>query len=427
MDYQKELNFYREHLVTSVLPFWRKALDRQNGGVYTCYTNDGYRRVSTDKYTWSQGRFIWIWSRLADLCRKGILTGIPEDYLQQAGKTVDFLQKYAFLDNGNCVFLLTEEGRKKGSLPGRGYDTSFYADCFVVLGFSEYARVSGEKKILDKALQLYDNIETRLRTGNVRSEPYPVPKGLKPHGFSMIMLNVTQELEKTLRFMAHSRQTELLAASKRYMHEIMDEFCRPNGLIAEMLVQDTRLADTVLCRHINPGHTLEDMWFVMSSALVLGEKEMIDKAAWVAELAANIGWDKKYGGLLRFVDKEGGRPKGRVIGNDSYENLILDTWDSKLWWPHSEILYTTLLAYVLTEKQSMLSWYQKARDYVFATFPHADQTVGEWIQIRDRQGRPLNKVVALPVKDPYHIIRNLLLLIALLSQVQEKGKDSLCL
>lgn len=52
--------------------------------------------------------------------------------------------------------------------------------------------------------------------------------------------------------------------------------------------------------------------------------------------------------------------------------------------------------------------------YAFATFPNPDGAVGEWIQIRDRRGRPLDKVVGLPVKDPYHLTRNLLLLVELL-------------
>jgi N-acylglucosamine 2-epimerase len=31
--------------------------------------------------------------------------------------------------------------------------------------------------------------------------------------------------------------------------------------------------------------------------------------------------------------------------------------------------------------------------------------VGEWIQIRNRKGEPEEKVVALPVKDPFHVTR----------------------
>ena len=54
--------------------------------------------------------------------------------------------------------------------------------------------------------------------------------------------------------------------------------------------------------------------------------------------------------------------------------------------------------------------------YTFATFPNPDRSVGEWIHIRDRAGRPLPKVMGLRVKDPYHVTRNLLLLVELLSE-----------
>lgn len=47
-------------------------------------------------------------------------------------------------------------------------------------------------------------------------------------------------------------------------------------------------------------------------------------------------------------------------------------------------------------------------------FPNTDKGIGEWIQIRDRFGQPEEKLVALPVKDPYHILRNMLLLTELL-------------
>ena len=53
-------------------------------------------------------------------------------------------------------------------------------------------------------------------------------------------------------------------------------------------------------------------------------------------------------------------------------------------------------------------------EYVFRIFPNPDRTVGEWIQIRDRQGVPLEKCVALPVKDPYHILQDVMLIIELL-------------
>jgi N-acylglucosamine 2-epimerase len=55
-------------------------------------------------------------------------------------------------------------------------------------------------------------------------------------------------------------------------------------------------------------------------------------------------------------------------------------------------------------------------EYVFGHFNNPDTETGEWIQILTREGFPQDKVVALPVKDPFHITRNLLLICELLSE-----------
>jgi len=98
---------------------------------------------------------------------------------------------------------------------------------------------------------------------------------------------------------------------------------------------------------------------------------------------------------------------------------VQNDWDSKLWWPHSESLYTTLLCYEKSQDLNFLELYKKSYDYTFKTFPNPDPSVGEWIQIRNRLGLPVQKVVALPVKDPYHIMRNVILIIELLYRMLE--------
>jgi N-acylglucosamine 2-epimerase len=65
--------------------------------------------------------------------------------------------------------------------------------------------------------------------------------------------------------------------------------------------------------------------------------------------------------------------------------------------------------------------YARVHDYTFSTFPNPDRLVGEWIQIRDRKGAPESKVVALPVKYPFHNVRALLLAIPVLERLAVKG------
>jgi len=215
------LPFYKQHVEKVILPFWSRALDHQNGGIYTCLDNTGQNLVSRDKFTWSQGRYVWAWSKVA---------------------------------------AMTAENRL--------------------------------------AFQLYHNVVQRV----------------------------------------------------------------------------------------------------------------------------NTGWDVEFGGVLRFVDSDGGKPKGEM-NKSKLEIMIADTWDMKLWWSHSEALYATLLGYWLTGNTHLIDLHHKIKNYAFETFPNSDKDIGEWIQIRDRKGNSIDQVVALPVKDPFHILRSLLLMMDVLETELETVKS----
>jgi len=234
----------------------------------------------------------------------------------------------------------------------------------------------------------------------------------------MIMLNVSQELAGAMRELGDRESAHVDRRADSYLREIMDHFVA-DDLVHEMIDTSNRIVpDTLLGRYINPGHTLEDMWFIMHQALANGDREPIERAATVICRTLEVGWDEEVGGLYLFADQDGGMPQGSTAGVKDHVMVrkIRNDWDSKLWWPHAEGLYATLLAFDLTGDRRLLQWYQKTRKYTFSTFPNPDTEIGEWIQIRDREGLPQEKVVALPVKDPFHIIRALILIIELLRQ-----------
>lgn len=415
MDKQSLLQFYRNHTEQMLLPFWIRALDHQHGGVYNCFNNRGDRLVSKDKYTWSQGRFLWVWSKIAAMITGNRLSGQSVEFYEHARKTARFIEENAFLDNGNCAFLLTETGEKKEPVRGDGFDTSIFADCFIVLGLTEFSGLTNDSERFEDVLKLYDRIIVRLETGDFRSEPYPVPPGYRSHSFPMIMLNVAQNLTDVAEKLHHSRREALLQDSKAYMQDIMENFVQSDYRVVEMLPDNPADKSTLLYRHVNPGHTIECMWFVMQTARKTGQSDYIQKAVLAIKKAVELGWDREFGGLLRFVDMTGGEPAGDKR-TTAFEELITDTWDMKLWWPHSEALYATLMGYEQTGSKIMLDLHHQFRNYVFETFPNTDQSIGEWVQIRNRKGEPLDKIAALPVKDPYHIFRNMLLSIELLEE-----------
>lgn len=438
-----ELAFYVRHLQSALLPFWLdRSPDRAHGGFFTCFDNVTGELLSEDKFTWSQGRIVWVWAKLASM---DIFTSAERSrFLDLARAGADFLMAHCLLPGDRCAFLMTRAGRPKPQAAGMSLDSSIYADCFVILGLARYAAASGDQASLDFAHRLYRSVSARIASGRFYTEPYPIPAGYKVHGIPMILLNTAQELAYGLA--AHGQAdaaAQIMAAADGCLAEIRAHFVAADGALHEMVTLDKRFAaDNLLCRYVNPGHTLEDMWFWMHQASgpcapsvpvaarsALSEARrtsagaddahsIIGEAARIIKRAFEVGWDREYGGLLLFADRDGGPPRGDTAGleGERMAQKVQADWGSKLWWVHSEALYATLLAWRLTGDEELLARHRQVFDYTFRVFPHPDPAIGEWIQIRDRQGRPEPRVVALPVKDPFHIIRNVVLMIDLLQE-----------
>jgi N-acylglucosamine 2-epimerase len=362
-------------------------------------------------------------AHLSELCAKGLVQSDPLECKERADRTIDFLRDHVFLGNGNCAFLLTETGEKIESIPGAGFDTSIYADCFFAIGLCEHARVFGAASSLELAATMYASIRARLASGSVRSEPYAILPGYRAHGFPMIMLHLSEQLAEAMKAQGDPRSASVVGDCAAYLSDIMDNFrLKDEDLVAEIIAPEAARG-SILERHLNPGHTIECMWFAIRAARLAGRKDYIETATRVIARSFALGWDAENGGLFHYVDRAGGPPSGSVSG-DAFEKSISATWDMKLWWPHSEALYSSLLAYSIRKDRAFLDIYSKLHGYTFSVFPQPDRSVGEWIQIRNRKGVPEEKVVALPVKDPYHIMRNVMLVIELLAEGGSVWKDA---
>ena len=173
-----ELAFYTHHLKATLLPFWlKRSIDEEYGGFFTCFDNEGRTLLSRDKFTWSQGRMVWVWARLASM---GIFSAAERTRtLELARSGAIFLMQHCLLPGDRCAFLMTQEGEPKPQAEGMPLDSSIYADCFVILGLARYAAVSGDRSALEFAHRLYRSVNERIRTGAFRTEPYPIPTGYK--------------------------------------------------------------------------------------------------------------------------------------------------------------------------------------------------------------------------------------------------------
>ena len=366
--------------------FWLKnGMDHEHGGVYTCLDRKG-NIYSTDKSVWMQGRCGWMFAYLCEVY------GSREEWLTASKSCLDFMEKYCINPEaeGRMYFTVTAEGKP---LRQRRY---YYSEAFYAMANAEYYHVTGEAECLERAKKAY-NIYWDLWHGA------PDPAGLGPKtipetrsgrsfGVPMIYLNVTSvmmQADPAGRELYEARAQACVDEIFRYNYhpelKCILENVGPDGE-ARTWFTDGRI--------VNPGHDIEGVWFLLEHAKRTGNRELVEKAEQIFNWAINAGWDKEYGGLLYFIDCLGKPP-------EAYEH------DMKLWWPHDEILISSLMLFRDTGKQEYLDWFYKTLDYCKAHF--SDPEYGEWYGYLRRDGLPTQpSTKGSTFKGPFHLPRMLI-------------------
>jgi N-acylglucosamine 2-epimerase len=116
------------------------------------------------------------------------------------------------------------------------------------------------------------------------------------------------------------------------------------------------------------------------------------------------GWDKEYGGLYYFLDKENNSP------------LQLE-WNMKLWWVHCEAMIASLMAYKYTEELKHWELFKKVLNYVMKHFPD-NENGGEWFGYLTREGKVNQSFKGGPFKGCYHTPRCLMMCRKMLLELQ---------
>lgn len=366
-------------LHTQVLPFWFKHGVDPSGGICTCLDDDG-RRLSGDKWLWSQWRAVWIFSRLYR--RTG-----ERQHLELARHIYEFCSKYGWDEQAaGWRLCVSAEG-----VALKGHE-SLYVDGFAMYALAEFIEVTSDETAIGWARKTAESVELMLRKPHDRipSYPYPTPTGMRAHGLPMIF---------SLSFLALSVALDDPAYQKvscSLSDEVFERFYRPDrDLVIERINADGTEGTGPLGTTVVPGHVIESMWFQIDVALRNRRADRVVHAVKLIRRHLEVGWDDRYGGLLLAVDADGRK------------DVCWPYASYKLWWPHTEAMYALIRAYELTGEAWCLEWYHRVHQYAFSHFPHP--TAGEWIQRLDETGNPTKEVVALPVKDPFHLPRTLLL------------------
>lgn len=382
MTHEELKRLYKETLLDDVVPWWERHGIDSNGGINSCIRDDG-TVINRDRWNWSQWRAVWVFSKLYNSVEQ------RTQWLDIAQGIYRFVTAHGPLESGHWPLLLSGEGEVK-----RGYD-SIYVDGFALYGLAELYRATGDAEVRRHTERTLSAFADGLAEDPPPAWPYPIEHGNWPHGLSMIASLSCHEAAEALQ-----SSTARKLALRHHRHVMEVSWREDRRVILEWLRRDSTEADPPLGTAVVPGHAIESMWFQIHIALSHNDRGTVRRALEVIRAHLERGWDEEYGGIFLAVDADG------------REEVAWDHAEKKLWWPHTEALYATLLAHHVGGESWALEWHHRIREWTYGHFPVAEH--GEWTQKLDRLGNVLTEDLVLPVKDPFHLPRALLYLYKLL-------------
>lgn len=378
------LSTYENQLFSSCLPFWTDhMMDRQYGGIFSSLDREG-NVYSTDKSVWVQGRCLWVYSHLMNVY------GVRDDWMNVAKSCKGFLDTYCIDTDGRMFFNVTADGRP---LRKRRY---FFSETFYIMGNAEYSLATGDTFALNNARKVYDMVM------RIYHDPSQDPYKITPKSFAstratkafadpMILLNVTAIMRR-----CDKDNTELYnKLSAELCDTILRDFYKEDlkAVLEHVSLDGEFLSESNETRVVNPGHSIEASWFLMEEAERTGDKELLQRALNIFNWSIERGWDKKYGGIYYFMD---------VLNKP----VVALEADMKLWWPHTEAMIASLMAYKLTGENKYLQWFKVVTDYSLSHF--ADMECGDWYGYLHRDGSVSHTYKGSLFKGPFHLPRALI-------------------
>eukprot|EP00698_Gefionella_okellyi_P024589 TRINITY_DN8725_c0_g1_i2.p1 TRINITY_DN8725_c0_g1~~TRINITY_DN8725_c0_g1_i2.p1 ORF type:complete len:336 (+),score=59.31 TRINITY_DN8725_c0_g1_i2:109-1116(+) len=320
-------DLYHTTLFDNVLPFWlNNSLDCEHGGYFTCLLRDG-TVFDRDKFVWLQAREVFMFSKLYNTVEA------KAEWLDAATLGADFLRSHGRDSDGYWFFSLNQLGEPLSAAH------SIFSDCFAAMAFAQYYKATKHQWAFDLARETFENVERRK--SNPKGKYNKTISSTRPMlslSLPMIDLNLCLEMADA----GVIDDATCTARMKGSLSLILDTFVdKKTGYIHEhvpAIAGDTVASDTFDGRLINPGHTLECLWFIMAAAEKLNDDALVQRAADLMLPTLELGWDREYGGIYYFVDMQGKPPQQLE-------------WDQKLWWVHIETMVALALAFKLTKRE----------------------------------------------------------------------------
>ncbi|MBR6169398.1 MAG: AGE family epimerase/isomerase [Bacteroidaceae bacterium] len=269
-----------ECLTQNILPFWlNNMLDAKQGGWYGRMTGKGLIEENAPRGAILYARLLWTMSAAYRVLS-------DRSYLDAATMTKDYIIEH-FMDKeyGGTFWSVTADGQPLDT------KKQFYAQGFMLYGFTEYVRATGDEEAMQIAFQLFDIIETHAWDINyggyieaskrdwqpiadmrlsAKDENYP--KSQNTH------LHIIEPYTNLLRCVINNKEEKMQAsikdAAKKLIYIFTSHILNPNTHHLDLFfdMDWTRRSTTE-----SYGHDIECSWLLHEAAHVLGDSNILNK------------------------------------------------------------------------------------------------------------------------------------------------------
>ena len=348
------MNGFRKELTDNILSFWiEKMQDNENGGFYGRIDGNDILHKHANKGAILNARILWTFSSAYRILK-------DEAYLKMAQRAFDYITTY-FIDN--------EYGGVYWELDSKGNPVSMkkqtYVQGFMLYGFSEFYRATGNEQALQLAKDFFYLIE-KCHDNSLGGYLEAYTRDWQPIEDMRLSEKDANE-KKTMNTHLHVLEpytnlcrvwdnADLKVAQKRmikiFTDKILDKETNHLNLFFD---EEWNVKSTA----ISYGHDIEASWLLFEAAEVLGDNDLLEEIRVLSLKIADA--------VLEGIDAD---------GSMIYEKDASHVDRERHWWVQAESVVGYMYAY---KNSKDISYKEKAaRVWNYIQNQLVDSVNGEW-------------------------------------------------
>ncbi len=378
-EQQKMAEEVKNHLLTTIIPFWKNLRDNEFGGYYGWLDYDLKLDKKAVKGCILNSRITWFFANAYTLLK-------DESLLEEAKHGFEFLKDHCIdKENGGIFWSIRYDGTPEDTTKHT------YNQAFCIYALSSYYEASGDAQALKLAKELFRLIETRCKDDVGYLEAFD--KSFHPVENDKLSENGVIA-DKTMNTLLHvfEAYTELYRVSKdtevkKQLEWIMDVFADKvyNPKLHRQEVFFDAYYNSIIDLH-SYGHDIETAWLMDRGTEVLGEESYIKKMTPITKALTEQIYKVAF--------------DGHSLANECDKGVVNE---HRIWWVQAETVIGFLNGY---EKDPSKKEYLEASEseWEFIKAHVVDKRPGsEWFWEVNKDGSPIEgRPIVEPWKCPYH-------------------------